>query len=176
MVDLIPALRAFARTFCRSTHDADDLVQETLLKGIANIDKFEPGTRMKSWLFTIMRNTHYTRAKIATREAPGLRECASPQVAMEPPQEWSMKSLEVQDAINGLPPRQREVLMLIGVLGVSYEETAEICGCAIGTVKSRLNRARLGLLEHLGESSPESLLEKQAQLSEIEYRSGGGTA
>jgi len=95
---------------------------------------------------------------------------------MEPPQEWSMKSLEVQDAINGLPPRQREVLMLIGVLGVSYEETAEICGCAIGTVKSRLNRARLGLLEHLGESSPESLLEKQAQLSEIEYRSGGGTA
>jgi len=77
IVDLIPALRAFARTFCRVPDDADDLVQETLAKGLANLDKFEPGTRMKSWLFTIMRNTHYTRVKVAAREAPGLLDCAS---------------------------------------------------------------------------------------------------
>lgn len=68
IVDLIPALRAFARTFCRIPDDADDLVQETLTKGLANIDKFEPGTRMKSWLFTIMRNTYYTRVKVAARK------------------------------------------------------------------------------------------------------------
>jgi RNA polymerase sigma-70 factor (ECF subfamily) len=169
IVDLIPALRAFARTFCRNPDDADDLVQETLMKGIANIDKFEPGTRMKSWLFTIMRNTHYTRAKIAARESPGLLDCASSRTVSEPSQEWSMQSIEVRDAINRLPTHHREVLVLIGVLGVSYEETAEICGCAVGTVKSRLNRARLGLLEHLGESTSGSLLEARNRLSGPRY-------
>src|SRR3954465_705957 len=77
IVSLIPALRAFARTFCRDSTNADDLVQETLTKGIAAIDRFEPGTNMKSWLFTIMRNTFYTRIKAYTREAPGLLDCVS---------------------------------------------------------------------------------------------------
>ena len=74
IVRLIPALRAFARTFCRNPSDADDLVQETLMKALANLDKFEPGTKLKSWLFTIMRNTFYTRAKVLGREAPGIEE------------------------------------------------------------------------------------------------------
>src|SRR3954469_23108120 len=110
IVDLIPALRAFARTFCRVPDDADDLVQETLTKGLANIDKFEPGTRMKSWLFTIMRNTHYTRVKAAAREAPGLLDCASSRPVTEAPQDWSMQSKEVHHAIQNLPEHQREVL------------------------------------------------------------------
>ena len=142
IVDLIPALRAFARTFCRDASDADDLVQETLTKGIANLDKFEPGTKMKSWLFTIMRNTFYTRVKVYSREAPGLADCASGRPVQEATQEWTMRGHEVHAAINRLPPHHREVLVLIGVLGVSYDEAAEICQCAIGTVKSRLNRAR----------------------------------
>ncbi|CDX11825.1 RNA polymerase, sigma-24 subunit, ECF subfamily (fragment) [Mesorhizobium plurifarium] len=166
VVDLIPALRAFARTFCRVPDDADDLVQETLTKGLANQDKFEPGTRLKSWLFTIMRNTHFTRIKAAARETPGLLECASSRPISEPSQEWSVQSREVHQAIQKLPSQQREVLMLIGVLGVSYEETAEICGCAIGTVKSRLNRARAGVLESLGESSPQALIERRRQFSD----------
>ncbi len=95
IVDLIPALRAFARTFCRVPEDADDLVQETLIKGLANIDKFEPGTRMKSWLFTIMRNTYYTRIKAAVREGPGLLDCASQRPISEATQEWSVQSREV---------------------------------------------------------------------------------
>lgn len=169
IVALIPALRAFARTFYRDPDEADDLVQETLMKGIAHIDKFKPGTRMKSWLFTIMRNSFYTRIKVAVREAPGLLECASCRPVAEPSQEWSVQSLEVRDVINGLPRQQREVLMLIGVLGVSYEETAAICGCAIGTVKSRLNRARLSILESLGESSSGSLLESRNRLSKFKY-------
>lgn len=77
IVALIPALRAFARTFCRNTSDADDLVQETLTKALAKIEQFEAGTSLKSWLFTIMRNTFYTQAKLARREAPGVSDCAS---------------------------------------------------------------------------------------------------
>jgi len=166
IVDLIPALRAFARTFCRIPDDADDLVQETLTKGLANIDKFEPGTRMKSWLFTIMRNTYYTRVKAADRETPGLLDCVSLIPVSEAAQEWSVQSKEVHNAILKLPEHQREVLMLIGVLGISYEETAEICGCAVGTVKSRLNRARVGVLDYLGESSLQTLVERRNHLSE----------
>ncbi|MBZ9677604.1 sigma-70 family RNA polymerase sigma factor [Mesorhizobium sp. ES1-1] len=166
IVDLIPALRAFARTFCRVPDDADDLVQETLTKGLANLDKFEAGTRMKSWLFTIMRNTHYTRIKAAVREAPGLLDCASSRPVTEAPQDWSIQSKEVHQAIQKLPEHQREVLMLIGVLGVSYEETADICGCAVGTVKSRLNRARAGVLEVLGETSSQALVERQHPLAD----------
>ncbi|AZO53491.1 MAG: sigma-70 family RNA polymerase sigma factor [Mesorhizobium sp.] len=161
IVDLIPALRAFARTFCRNPDDADDLVQETLTKGLANIDQFETGTRMKSWLFTIMRNTFYTRARTAAREAPGLLDCASSRPVSEATQEWSVQSREVHGAIQKLPEHQREVVMLIGVLGVSYEEAAEICGCAVGTVKSRLNRARENILRHLGESSLQTLVERR---------------
>jgi len=159
VVEIIPALRAFARTFCRDANDADDLVQETLTKAIANLDKFQEGTRLKSWLFTIMRNTFYTHIKVTTREAPGDADCISIQPSVAAGQEWSVRSREVRDAIERLPPSHREVLVLIGVLGISYEETADICGCAMGTIKSRLNRARASVVEMLGESSSGSLVE-----------------
>ena len=164
IVELIPALRAFARTFCRDPSDADDLVQETLLKGLASIDKFEPGTRMKSWLFTILRNTFNTNIKAYTREAPGLMDCASSRPVSDATQEWTLRSREVREAIDRLPTSKREILVLVGVLGVSYEEAAEICSCAVGTVKSRLNRARASILEYLGEDSSETLVEPTARL------------
>lgn len=151
--DLIPALRAFARTFCRNSVDADDLVQETLMKGIAAVDSFQPGTNLKSWLFTIMRNTFYTRAKLAQRESPGLMDCASARPTMPASQDWSQRGREIAQAIDELPEDQRQVIMLIGVLGVSYDDAATICHCAIGTIKSRLNRARARLLHNLGEPS-----------------------
>ncbi len=159
IVELIPALRAFARTFCKDVNDADDLVQETLTKGLTSIHQFRPGTSMKSWLFTIMRNTFYTRIKIALREAPGSADCVSAKPASDATQEWSARGREIAAAIEKLPQQQREILTLVGVLGVSYEEAADICGCAMGTVKSRLNRARLRLLEELGESSAVSSLQ-----------------
>jgi RNA polymerase sigma-70 factor (ECF subfamily) len=152
IVVMIPALRAFARTFCRSKSDADDLVQETLTKAIANLHRFEPGTRLKSWLFTIMRNTFLTRLTRERREGPSDVDCASSRLANEAPQEWTARVREVRDAIARLPQSQREVLVLIGMLGVSYEETASICGCPVGTVKSRLSRARAALLVELGEA------------------------
>jgi len=151
IVRLIPALRAFARTFCRNPSDADDLVQETLMKALANLDKFERGTKLKSWLFTIMRNTFYTRSKILGREAPGLEENVSGDTPIAASQESAARAREVQRALQKLPPHYREVLTLVAILGESYEATAVICDCAVGTVKSRLNRARHQILQELGE-------------------------
>lgn len=156
---LIPALRAFARTFARNPYDADDLVQETLAKGIANAHRFQPGTSLKSWLFTILRNTFYTSIRITNREHPGAAACASEGCFDLPGQLWSVRGLEVREALERLPHDQREVLVMIGVLGVSYEEAAEICGCAVGTIKSRLNRARNRMLVHLAADDAADLLE-----------------
>lgn len=153
IVRLIPALRAFARTFCRNPSDADDLVQETLMKALGNLDKFERGTKLKSWLFTIMRNTFYTRIKILGREAPGLEENVSGDTPIAANQEMAARAREVQRALQKLPPHYREVLTLVAILGESYEATAEICDCAVGTVKSRLNRARHQILQELGEEA-----------------------
>lgn len=155
VVALIPALRAFARTFYMNQSDADDLVQETLSKALSKIHQYTPGTRLKSWLFTIMRNTYYTRYKIATREPTGRKQCVASNVGSLPQQEWAQRKRELMEAIHRLPRSQREVIMMIGVLGMSYKETASACDCEIGTVKSRLYRARLRLLEDLGEQTAE---------------------
>jgi RNA polymerase sigma factor (sigma-70 family) len=162
-------LRAFARTFCRNPTDADDLVQDTLVKALNAFESFEPGTRLKSWMITIMRNTFYTKIKVYTREAPGAADCVATLPTTEAVQEWSIRGREVREAIARLPQHQREVLTLIGVLGESYEDAAEICGCAIGTVKSRLNRARLSMLEELGETSSRSVIETDAAMARPQF-------
>lgn len=149
MVTLIPALRAFARSLCRNHPDADDLVQETLTKGLSNVDRFEPGTNLKSWLFTIMRNSFYTNVKRRNREQPGSADCVASECTTAATQEWSLRAKELHAALEKIPADHREVLILIGVLGMSYEEAAEICQCAMGTIKSRLSRARSRMLELL---------------------------
>ncbi|WP_232314846.1 sigma-70 family RNA polymerase sigma factor [Oceanibaculum pacificum] len=146
---MIPALRAFGRTLCRNHTDADDLVQETLTKGLANMHRFEPGTNLKSWLFTIMRNSFYTNMKLRNREQPGAADCVAGNCTVAASQEWSVRAKELRAALEKLPGDQREVLILIGVLGVSYEDAAVICGVAVGTIKSRLSRARVRILELL---------------------------
>ena len=108
---------------------------------------------MKSWLFTIMRNTFYTQIKRSQREAPGSADCISAKPSANPTQEWSARGKEIAAALQRLPQEQREIIMLVGVLGQSYEEASEICGCAMGTVKSRLNRGRLRLLQELSEET-----------------------
>lgn len=145
VVDMLPALRAFARTFYRNQNDADDLVQETLVRALASYETFTPGTRLKSWLFTIMRNAFYTQIKKSSREPVGAMRCVSDKRSMPASQEWTVHAKEVETAIHTLPAHQREVLVLITVEGMSYEEAAHVCGCNLGTVKSRLNRARARL-------------------------------
>lgn len=159
IVELIPALRAFARTFCRDLERADDLVQDTLTKAIGNFHQFTPGTRLKSWLFTIMRNTFYSQIKKISRETVGEADCVASTPSVVATQEWSCRRTELKAALGRLPEHHREVIMLIGVLGESYEEAARVCGCEVGTVKSRLSRARARLAFELGEQSDRAIFE-----------------
>ncbi len=142
LVEMIPALRAFARTFYRQKEDVEDLVQETLMKALANRDKYFPYSPLRSWLFTIMRNTFCTRIRRQKREAPGLGDCVAPAVAVKASQELTLEAHDVENALRALPQKYRRVLSLVALEGTSYERTAELCDCSIGTVKSRLHRAR----------------------------------
>jgi len=150
VIELIPALRAYGRALCRNLVDADDLVQETLTKALANIEKFTPGTQLRAWLFTIMRNSFYTSRKVRAREITGSEECVSGIRTTPATQEWSVRGREVMDAINRLPQHYREMIILVVMLGESYEDAARLCNCAVGTVKSRVNRARQLVIEDLG--------------------------
>ncbi|MFI0849110.1 sigma-70 family RNA polymerase sigma factor [Mesorhizobium sp. IMUNJ 23232] len=161
LVDTIPALRAFARTFDPRADRADDLVQETLLKGLAAIDQFNPGTSMRSWLFTIMRNAFYTGCKREKRECTSVEDDVGRRLTVEASQEWTLSGGEVQRAMERLPASQREVVCLVAILGVSYIEAAEICGCEIGTIKSKLSRARNRLVEDLGERSASAVVQRR---------------
>lgn len=151
VIELLPALRAFSRTFYRSQFNRDDLVQETVMKALSSIDSFTPGTQLKSWLFTIMRNSFCTQLKKATREAPGKTECIADNRSVQPSQEWTLRTREVEAAIYKLPVDHRKVLILIGIDGVTYDEAAHICNCNLGTIKSRLHRARSSLYHSLSD-------------------------
>ncbi len=142
LVAMIPALRAFARKFYREREDVEDLVQETLVKAIANRSKYVPYAPLKSWLFTIMRNTFCTRIRIQTREAPGLNDCISQDMVVKPSQQYALEAHEVQLALETLSDQYQQVLALVVFEGKSYQRTAELCDCSVGTVKSRLHRAR----------------------------------
>ena len=142
VVALIPAMKRFARQLCRQPCDADDLVQTTVLKAIANLEKFEPDTRLKSWMFTIMRNACYTRAKKLSRETVGVSDALEATLFILPAQDWALAMYDMSEAIERLPSENRETLIQIAVHGESYEDAAIRFGCAVGTVKSRLSRAR----------------------------------
>jgi RNA polymerase sigma-70 factor, ECF subfamily len=156
VVKLMPALRGFARALTRNVDEADDLLQEALTRAIANLHQFTPGTNLKAWLFTILRNTHISLSKQRGRERKMMSSTTSEDVGAPAPQGWSVETKALMSALDELPPEQRQVLVLIGALGFSYEECAEICGCKMGTIKSRLNRGRARLAAVMeGEPPPE---------------------
>lgn len=161
IVDQLPLLRALARSLTRSPPEADDLVQETLTKAIANIDQFSPGTNLRAWLCTIERNAFYTNYHRKARE-PLLDVEELPGVCVQAPQEWSVKLRTVDRALQQLSVDQREAVMLVGGVGMSYEEAAKICDCAIGTIKSRVSRGRTALLERLDAADEHDFLEEDA--------------
>ena len=146
----IPALRAFARSLTRRPDRADDLVQETLLKGWANLARYEPGTSMQAWLFTILRNAFYSQHRKDKREVEDADGTMAAGLSTPPVQNDYMDFEDFQIALAQIPVEQREALVLVGGSGFSYQEAAAICGCAIGTIKSRTSRARGGLAERLG--------------------------
>jgi RNA polymerase sigma-70 factor, ECF subfamily len=147
VVELVPALRAFAWSLSHNSADADDLVQETLIKAWANREKFEPGTNLRAWLFTILRNTYYTALAKKRREVADEDGKHAAALSSAPTQDWSVAMRALQAALQRLPAEHREALVLVGAAGLTYEEAAEICGCALGTIKSRVNRARAKLMK-----------------------------
>lgn len=150
MVAEIPSLRAFAASLSGSMQQADDLVQDTLLKAWGHASSFTEGTNIRAWLFTILRNTYYSIYRRRGREVQDTDGIYSERVAVPPAQESALDLADFRIALAKLPQEQREVLIMVGATGLSYEETAEICGVAVGTIKSRVNRGRNKLAELLG--------------------------
>lgn len=153
LVEHIPAMRAFALSLCRNSATADDLVQDTLIKAWTNIEKFKPGTNLRAWLFTILRNTYYSQRRKLKREVADVDGVFSAGLAEKPEHDGRLQMNDFRVAFAKLTDEQREALLLVGASGFSYEEAADMCGCAVGTIKSRTNRgrARLAELMHLSE-------------------------
>ena len=145
LTEVIPHLRAFARGLCGRPDLADDLVQEALMKAWAAQERFQPGTSMRAWTFVILRNAYLTDMR-RNRFRGEYDENVAERVLTAPAgQEEPLHLSDMHRALLTLPPERREALLLVGAGGFSYEEAAEICGCAVGTIKSRVGRARAAL-------------------------------
>jgi RNA polymerase sigma-70 factor (ECF subfamily) len=149
MLGCLGSLRAFAVSLTGRHDRADDLVQDTIMKAWAKKTSFEPGTNMKAWLFTILRNEFYSQIRKSGREIQDSDGYYTEQLSSHPGQYGALDLQDFKVALDKLPDDQKEAIILIGASGFSYEEAAEICGCAIGTIKSRVNRARTRLAELL---------------------------
>ena len=143
----VPSLRAFAISLTNDFNRADDLVQDTLVRALSHIDRFERGTNLNAWLFTILRNLFHSEYRKRRREVEDADGKYAATLAVQPQQGAHLDFEDLQKALARLPHDQREALLLVGASGFSYEQAAEICGCAVGTIKSRVNRARTRLAE-----------------------------
>ncbi|WP_421522368.1 sigma-70 family RNA polymerase sigma factor [Ochrobactrum quorumnocens] len=150
LMQLLPALTQFARSLCRQSADAEDLVQETLVKALKNREKYQPYGSLKSWLFTIMKNSFCSRFKRARRETP-LGDERGP--VINAPQEMAIELQDVGRAYTRLSESHRSVIEMVVFNGLSYEHAATQSGCTIGTIKSRLCRARMQLESDLNSAS-----------------------
>ena len=145
LVALIPHLRAFARTLCGDATAADDLAQDAMLKAWDARESFQMGTNMKAWTFMILRNQFYSDKRRAWRQTQLDQEAAERTLVAVDDPEAPLALDELRQGLGMLPAEQREALILVGAGGFAYEEAAAICGCAVGTVKSRVSRARRAL-------------------------------
>lgn len=157
MLAAIPHLRAFAISLSGNGDRADDLVQETLLRALANIDSFQPGSNMPAWLFTILRNFFRSEYRKRRREVEDADGSYAKTLKTLPTQTAQLEFEEFRVALTKLPADQRDALMLVAASGFSYEDAAKICNCAVGTIKSRVFRARCKLSELLGFDGSSSL-------------------
>ena len=145
LVALLPSLRAFARGLCGHREMADDLAQDTMMRAWAARTSYTQGTNFRAWMFMIMRNQFYTTIRKNSRMTSLDPEVAERVLVVAPAQQNGINVDDVAKALQKLPAEQREVLLLIGASGLSYEEAAEVIGCVMGTVKSRLARGRTAL-------------------------------
>ena len=150
IVEHLPALRAFALSLSRDMATADDMVQDTLLKAWNKFHLFTPGTNLRAWLFTILRNNLNSQRRKRRREVPVSDGALAARLVSKPDHDGRLALAELNAALAQLPHEQREALILVGAMGFSVEEAAETCGCAPGTIKSRANRGRRALADILG--------------------------
>jgi RNA polymerase sigma-70 factor, ECF subfamily len=150
LIAMMPKLRAFAFSLCGQHERADDLVQETLLKAWSHLDHYQQGTNLGAWLFTILRNSFISEMRKRRREVEDTDSKKADSLSVAPAQQGYVDMQDLRKALDLLPPHQREAVVLVGAAGMSYEEAAEIAKCAVGTMKSRVNRARAKLGEHFG--------------------------
>ncbi len=162
MLRLIPAMRAFARSLTNNAADTDDLVQDVIVRAWSHADQFVPGTNLRAWLFTILRNRYFSIAKTRQREVADPDGFLVGSLSVNASQEWEIVGGELKVALAELPEDQRTAVVLVGGAGVSYEEAAEICGCALGTIKSRVNRARTRLNAIMGGEGEPAFFERPA--------------
>jgi len=153
----VPHMRAFAISLTGNIDRADDLVQEALAKGLGHLDSFQPGTNMRAWLLTILRNEFNTVHRKRRREVEDPDEEMASRLASAPAQLAHLEIEDLKTALARLPVEQREALLLVTAEGCSYEEAACICNTNIGTIKSRVNRARLRLSELLNVDGAEDI-------------------
>jgi RNA polymerase sigma-70 factor, ECF subfamily len=163
MVALVPQMHTFARSLTRDGVRADDLVQEALARALANIERFRPGTNLKAWLFTIVRNEHYSQLRRRKFEAHGVDTDSLPEPSVPPDHDGDLEVRDLNRALATLSPGQRTALILVSASGFSYEEAAKICGCAVGTIKSRVARARDTLMAILDGRVPERAVRTDAE-------------
>jgi len=155
LVGLIPQVRAFARFLCMGDRAAaDDLSQEALAKAWQARASYQPGTQLRAWLFTIVRNVHISEKRRAWRSVAWDDDLAERRLHQSDTQHEPIELDEVRRAMKLLPEEQREALVLVTAGGLSYEEAAAICGCAVGTIKSRTNRARAALVQIMEKGRP----------------------
>ncbi len=147
LVSHLPAMRAFAINLTRNPATADDMVQDAVEKAWTNFDKFEAGTNMRAWLFTILRNTFYSSQRKANREVADVDGVHTEALAEKPLHDGRLQMNDFRSAFSQLSDEHREVLLLVGASGFSYEEAAKMCDVAVGTIKSRTGRARQRLAE-----------------------------
>ena len=150
LIGAIPSLRAFAYTLTYDLDRSDDLVQDTLVRAWSKADSFTRGTNLTAWLFTILRNLFYSEQRKRKREVEDADGVHAGRLTSLPEQEVRLELREFRTALDALPLSQREALVLVGAQNFTYEEAAVICGVAVGTVKSRVSRARGRLIVDLG--------------------------
>jgi RNA polymerase sigma-70 factor, ECF subfamily len=149
LLSAVPSLRAFAISLTNDFNRADDLVQDTLVRALAHIDRFERGTNLNAWLFTILRNLFHSEYRKRRREVDDPEGTYAGRLKAHPEQQSHLDFEDFRGALAKLPPDQREALLLVGAEGMSYEDAAAICQVAVGTIKSRVNRARARLAQIL---------------------------
>ena len=154
MIGLIPQLRAFSRSLCRNRHTAEDVAQQALTNAWRSRDHFERGSNLKAWLFVILRNEFYSHCRRIKRESAIDLDQAEHLEAPADQQLWVMHLSDTVQALHKLPCGQREALILVGAAGFSYQEAAQICGTPIGTIKSRVTRARSAIATMLDSDAP----------------------